>query len=69
VTEGRRARDHQARSFFGGNGLRRRHAASLQWRWTRFFGMSPRGEIAFPMPFNKGNVACAVKIKADVKLI
>jgi len=36
----------------------------LHRRRTRFFSMSPRGEIAFPMPLTKSNIPCAVKIKA-----
>src|SRR5258705_509053 len=36
----------------------------LAWRRTRFFGMSPRGEIAFPMLLNKGNVPCTVKCQS-----
>jgi hypothetical protein len=31
--------------------------------------LSPHGEIAFPMAVNKGNVAHAVKIKAEVGLL
>jgi hypothetical protein len=73
LTKGQSARGirraNQARSFLDGNRLHCRHAASLQWCWTRFFSMSPRGEIAFPMPFNKENVALAVKFKANIKLI
>ena len=38
--------------------------ASLHRRRTRFFSMSPRGEIAFPMPLTKSNIPCAVKVKA-----
>jgi hypothetical protein len=31
--------------------------------------MSPRGEIAFPMPLTKGNASCAVKFKASVVVL
>src|SRR5713101_1653791 len=31
--------------------------------------MSPRGEIAFPMPLTKGNAPCAVKVKADAVVL
>jgi len=38
--------------------------ALAHWRRTRFFGMSPRGEIAFPMPLNRGNALCTVKCQS-----
>src|SRR5208282_1902263 len=42
-------RADQPRQLFDGDGVYRRHGASSPSSGTRFFGMSPRGEIAFPM--------------------
>src|SRR5260370_23705301 len=58
ATAGRESGLHQ---LFGEKAINSRHGASLHRRRTRFFSMSPRGEIAFPMPLNKGNAPGAVK--------
>jgi hypothetical protein len=39
---------NQASEFFRSDAVHGRHDASLQMSGTRCFGMSPRGEIAFP---------------------
>jgi hypothetical protein len=63
------ARENGLHQLFGGKDLNSRHGASLHRRRTRFFSMSPRGEIAFPMPLNKRNALCAVKVKAGALVL
>jgi hypothetical protein len=63
------ARESGLHQLFGGKDMNSRHDASLHRRRTRFFSMSPRGEIAFPMPLNKGNALCAVKVKASAVML
>ena len=54
-------RADQARELVDGDGVDRRHGASSQLSGTRCFGMSPRGEIAFPMTGRKPRPAPPVK--------
>ena len=43
-------RANQSGELFRSDAVDGRHDASLQMSGTRYFGMSPRGEIAFPKP-------------------
>ena len=46
-------RTDETKELFGGDAVDGRHGASLLMSGTRYFGMSPRGEIAFPRPQNQ----------------
>ena len=58
IDDGRASgRADEARKLVDGDGVDRRHGASSDVSGTRCFGMSPRGEIAFPMrPINDRGV-------------